>query len=221
MARTPLFNDDGLPVFISASGIPTAFWPSFPCIACFLFLPRRFSWWAVRARATLPSAVANSTFFKLGVSFSWEKMDCKQTKKKKSHNRQIIKHYFIHCSIYFNEQVHTWWQIVLLYRDANLWRLYMRSDLPVQMWNRETPGSLLLSWPKPGRWTSRLLVWLTSQKSKCLNVTDLQSSVKFTMAAVSFQLWDQPAQSLLINCLSSSTPGLALHTGPVYVCRCL
>lgn len=72
---TPLFNEVGLPVLISASGIPTVFWPSFSCVACFLFLPRLFSWWAVSARATLPSAVAKSTFFKFGVSFSWENMD--------------------------------------------------------------------------------------------------------------------------------------------------
>lgn len=70
MAAAPLFNDEGLPVFIKASGIPTVFWLSFLCVNCFLFLPRLFSWWAVRARATLPSAVANSTFFKLGVSLS-------------------------------------------------------------------------------------------------------------------------------------------------------
>lgn len=75
---TPLFKEEGLPVFMSASGIPTVFWPSFPCAACFRFLPRLLSWWAVRASATLPSAVANNTFFKLGVSFSWENMDWKQ-----------------------------------------------------------------------------------------------------------------------------------------------
>lgn len=39
----PLFNDEGLPVFNSASGIPTVFWPSFAFIVCFLFLPRLFS----------------------------------------------------------------------------------------------------------------------------------------------------------------------------------
>lgn len=72
---TPLFKEEGLPVFSSASGIPTVFWASFPCATCFRFLPRLFSWWAVRARATLPSAVANNTFFKLGVSFSWENID--------------------------------------------------------------------------------------------------------------------------------------------------
>lgn len=79
---SPLFNDDGLPVFNSASGIPTVFWPSFAFIVCFLFLPRLLSWWAVRARATLPSAVANNTFFKLGVSFSWENIDCKKVRDK-------------------------------------------------------------------------------------------------------------------------------------------
>lgn len=78
----PLFNDEGLPVFNSASGIPTVFWPSFAFIVCFLFLPRLFIWWAVRARATLPSAVANNTFFKLGVSFSWENIDCRQGGKR-------------------------------------------------------------------------------------------------------------------------------------------
>lgn len=39
----PLFNDEGLPVFNSASGIPTVFCPSFAFIVCFLFLPRLFS----------------------------------------------------------------------------------------------------------------------------------------------------------------------------------
>lgn len=74
----PLFSDEGLPVFSRASGIPTVFGPSFTWSACFLFLPLLFSWWAVRASATLPSAVANSTFFRLGESLSWEKIDWKQ-----------------------------------------------------------------------------------------------------------------------------------------------
>ena len=70
-----LFKDEGLPVLSSPSGIPTVFWPSFPAVTCFLFLPRLFIWCAVSANATLPSAVANSTFFRLGVSRSWEKID--------------------------------------------------------------------------------------------------------------------------------------------------
>lgn len=76
----PLFNDEGLPVLNNASGIPTVFWLSLLFVTCLRFLPLLLSWWAVKARATLPSAVANSTFFKLGLSFSWENIDCRQEK---------------------------------------------------------------------------------------------------------------------------------------------
>lgn len=45
---------------------------------CFFRRLRRFSWWAARAKATVPRAVANRTFLRPGVSRSWEKADCRE-----------------------------------------------------------------------------------------------------------------------------------------------
>lgn len=90
----------------------------------------------------------------------------------------------------------------------------MQSDLPAQMWNRETLVSLLQSWPEPGRGTSRLLVWVTSQKLKCLQAAALQGSFTFALNEVSSLLWDQPAQGLPMNRMSSSTPELVVHSCP-------
>lgn len=75
---SPLLREDGLWVRRSCSGMPTGFCASLST-TCFLFLPRLFNWWAVRARATLPSAVANRIFFRLGLNFSWENIDWDMT----------------------------------------------------------------------------------------------------------------------------------------------
>lgn len=64
----------GLAEHNSCSGMPAVFAVDFSAI-CFLFLLRRFMWCAVSAKATEPSAVANSTFFRLGVRRSCEKID--------------------------------------------------------------------------------------------------------------------------------------------------
>lgn len=43
---------------------------------CFFRLPRLFSWWAARAKATVPRAVAKRTFRRPGVNRSCENADC-------------------------------------------------------------------------------------------------------------------------------------------------
>lgn len=45
---------------------------------CFFFRRRLFSWWAARAKATVPRAVAKRTFRRPGVNRSWEKADCRR-----------------------------------------------------------------------------------------------------------------------------------------------
>lgn len=78
----PLFRDEGLPVLSRDPGTGCCFWASLPGVICFLLCRRLFSWCAVRARATLPSAVAKSTFFRFGDSLSWEKTDYRGVKGK-------------------------------------------------------------------------------------------------------------------------------------------
>lgn len=45
---------------------------------CFFLRLRLFSWWAARAKATVPRAVANRTFRRPGVSRSCENADCRE-----------------------------------------------------------------------------------------------------------------------------------------------
>lgn len=45
---------------------------------CFFLRRRLFSWWAARAKATVPRAVAKRTFRRPGVNRSWENADCRQ-----------------------------------------------------------------------------------------------------------------------------------------------
>lgn len=152
---SPLFNDEGLPVLNNASGIPTVFWLSLLLVTCLRFLPRLFSWWAVKARATLPSAVANSTFFKLGLSFSWENMDFKQ---KKNISNCIIQ-YFGYSHSPFTDRL-TGMSKCTFKTEKKTKTLC----LPAQRWSTEILGFPPLSWPKPGWWASLLLVSMTSQK---------------------------------------------------------
>lgn len=45
---------------------------------CFFFRRRLFSWWAARAKATVPRAVAKRTFLRPGVNRSWENADWRE-----------------------------------------------------------------------------------------------------------------------------------------------
>lgn len=200
--RTPLLNDEGLPVFISASGIPTVLWPSFPCVTCFLFLPRLFSWWAVRARATLPSAVANSTFFKFGESFSWENMAWKKGEADVRRPHKAIYETLTYPSLLLC----VLW-IALSIRNAKLLTVCKAVYLP----KCGIQKHWYLGYSHGQRLGDGHRVSLFEWHLRTVNAPNKVSSL----------LWDQPAHSSLMHRLSSSTPELPLHTRPMSDCRCI
>lgn len=66
----PFFTEEVRLTGKTAVGTPPGFSPPLSAVICFFLCFLLFSWWAARARATVPSAVANRTLRRPGESFN-------------------------------------------------------------------------------------------------------------------------------------------------------
>ena len=73
----PFFTDGTFLAMRTGRGTVPRCSPPISGPTCFFFRRRLFSWWAARAKATVPRAVAKRTFRRPGVNRSWENADCR------------------------------------------------------------------------------------------------------------------------------------------------
>lgn len=71
----PFFTEGTLRAMRMGMGTVPSCSPPISGPTCFFFRRRLFSWWAARAKATVPRAVAKRTFLRPGVNRSWENAD--------------------------------------------------------------------------------------------------------------------------------------------------